>query len=117
MILHDRLAFSPEEYVRRYDVIQKGMEKLGLDAVLARGPENPHLCRRLQTPGLLYKYHCVIVPKNGEPVFLVRNWSGSTPEFAWSTKIVKVYDSDHPPSVTTNILQQLGLGSGRAHGR
>jgi Xaa-Pro dipeptidase len=116
MILHDRLAFSPEEYVRRYDVIQKGMEKLGLDAVLARGPENITYVGGYETPGY-YKYHCVIVPKNGEPVFLVRDFEWiNTPEFAWSTKIAKVYDWDHPPSVTVNVLQQLGLGSGKRIG-
>lgn len=34
MVLHDRLAFSPEEFVRRYDVIQAAMEREGLDALL-----------------------------------------------------------------------------------
>ena len=76
MILHDRLAFTPEEFVRRYDVIQAAMERLGIDAVLARGPENITYCSGYETPGY-YKYHCVVVPKDGEPVFLVRDLSGS----------------------------------------
>ena len=116
MILHDRLAFSPEEYVRRYDVIQQGMARHGLDAVLARGPENITYVGGYETPGY-YKYHCVIVPRNGEPVFLVRDFEWiNTPEFAWSTKIAKVYDWDHPPSVTVNVLRQLGLGEGKRIG-
>ena len=36
MIVHDRLAYSPEEYIRRYDTIQRSMEALGLDALLLR---------------------------------------------------------------------------------
>ncbi|MCB1329908.1 MAG: hypothetical protein KDK28_10900, partial [Maritimibacter sp.] len=32
MLVHDRLPFTPEEFVRRYDVIQRGMEAMGLDA-------------------------------------------------------------------------------------
>ena len=35
MIVHDRLAFSPEEYVRRYDTIQASMDERGLDALPA----------------------------------------------------------------------------------
>ncbi|WP_068115951.1 M24 family metallopeptidase [Tropicimonas marinistellae] len=111
MIVHDRLAFSPEEYVRRYDIVQAAMAELDLDALLIRGPENITYFTGYETPGY-YKYHCVIVPKQGEPVFLVRDFEWiNTPEFAWSTKLAKVFDWDHPPSVTANVLRQLGLNS------
>ena len=116
MIVHERLAFSPEEYVRRYDNIQRDMAATGLDALLVRGPENITYFSGYETPGY-YKYHCVVVPKDGEPVFLVRDFEWiNSPEFAWSTKIAKVYDWDHPPSVTANVLNQLGLGSGKRIG-
>ena len=36
MLLHERLAFSPEEYIRRYDLVQKAMDAQGLDALLDR---------------------------------------------------------------------------------
>ena len=58
MLLHDRLAFTPEEYIRRYNVIQAAMEALGLDAVLARGPENITYCSGYETPGY-YKYRAI----------------------------------------------------------
>jgi Xaa-Pro dipeptidase len=116
MLLHDRLAFSPEEYVRRYDVIQAGMAAQGLDALLIRGPENITYFSGYETPGY-YRYHCVAVPRNGEPVFLVRDFEWiNSPEFAWSTKFTKVYDWNHSPSVTVNVLNQLGLGSGKRIG-
>ncbi len=116
MIVHDRLAFSPEEYVRRYDTIQALMNERGLDALLLRSQENITYFSGYESPGY-YKYHCIVVPKNGEPVFLVRDFEWiNSPEFAWSTRIAKVFDWDHPPSVTANVLQQLGLGSGKRIG-
>ena len=116
MILHERLAFSPEEFVRRYDTIQAAMARDGLDALLIRGPENITYFTGYETPGY-YKYHCVVVPKDGEPVFVVRDFEWiNTPEFAWSTRIAKVFDWDHPPSVTVNALRQLGLGEGKRIG-
>ena len=116
MIVHDRLAFSPEEYVRRYNTIQASMNEHGLDALLLRSQENITYFSGYESPGY-YKYHCVVVPKNGEPVFLVRDFEWiNSPEFAWSTRIAKVFDWDHPPSVTANVLQQLGLGRGKRIG-
>jgi Xaa-Pro dipeptidase len=116
MLVHERLAVSPEEYIRRYDVVQDAMAAMGLDALLIRGPENITYFIGYETPGY-YKYHCVVVPKDGEPVFLVRDFEWlNTPEFAWSGRIAKVYDWDHPPSVTVNILNQLGLSEAKRIG-
>ena len=116
MIVHDRLAFSPEEYVRRYNVLQADMDRRGLDALLLRSQENITYLSGYESPGY-YKYHCIVLPKNGEPVFLVRDFEWiNSPEFAWSTRIAKVFDWDHPPEVTANVLQQLGLGDGKRIG-
>ena len=116
MLVHERLAVSPEEYVRRYDVVQDAMAAMGLDALLIRSPENITYFIGYETPGY-YKYHCVVVPRNGEPVFLVRDFEWlNTPEFSWSGQIAKVYDWDHPPSLTVNILNQMGLGQGKRIG-
>ena len=83
MIVHDRLAFSPEEYVRRYDTIQGLMNEHALDALLLRSQENITYFSGYESPGY-YKYHCVVVPKNGEPVFLVRDFEWiNSPEFAF----------------------------------
>ena len=78
MLVHERLAFSPEEYIRRYDVIQDAMARMDLDALLVRRSGEHHLCDRLRDPGY-YKYHCVVIPRNGEPIFLVR-------DFEWRTR-------------------------------
>jgi Xaa-Pro dipeptidase len=116
MLLHERLAFSPEEYIRRYDLLQGSMAAMDLDALLVRGPENVTYVIGYETPGY-YKYHCVVVPRGGEPVFLVRDFEWlNTPEFSWCGRIAKVYDWDHPPTVTANILKQLGLGANKRIG-
>lgn len=116
MLVHDRLAFSPEEFVRRYDKIQAAMAENDLDALLIRGPENIAYFNGYESPGY-YKYHCIVVPKDGEPVFVIRDFEWiNTPEFTWTTRIAKVYDWDHPPGVTVSVLQQLGLGSGKRIG-
>lgn len=116
MLVHERLAVSPEEYIRRYDAVQDAMAAMGLDALLIRGPENITYFIGYETPGY-YKYHCVVVPKDGEPVFLVRDFEWlNTPEFSWSGRIAKVFDWDHPPSVTVNILHQLGLADAKRIG-
>ena len=116
MLVHERLAVSPEEYIRRYDAVQDAMAAMSLDALLIRGPENITWFIGYETPGY-YKYHCVVVPKSGEPVFLVRDFEWlNTPEFSWSGQLAKVFDWDHPPSVTVNILNQLGLADGKRIG-
>ena len=92
------------------------MGRMELDALLVRGPENITYVIGYETPGY-YKYHCVFIPRLGEPIFLVRDFEWlNTPEFAWSGRIAKVYDWDHPPSVTANILHQLGLVAASAVG-
>ncbi len=116
MLLHERLIFSPEEYLRRYDLIQDMMADAGLDALLVRGPENITYVSGYETPGY-YKYHCIVIPRDGEPIFLVRDFEWiNTPEFAWSNRFVKVYDWAHPPGVTVNVLNQLGFGEGKRIG-
>ena len=53
MLLHDRLAFSPEEFLRRYDMIQSAMEAQDLDALLIRGPENITYFSGYEFPGTI----------------------------------------------------------------
>jgi Xaa-Pro dipeptidase len=116
MIVHDRLAVSPEEFVRRYELIQGAMAAIDLDALLIRGPENITYFSGYESPGY-YRYHCIVVPRQGEPVFVLRDFEWiNVPEFAWSTRIAKVYDWDHGPDVTVSVLRQMGLSAVRRIG-
>ena len=116
MIVHDRLSVSPEEFIRRYDLIQDAMATMDLDALLIRGPENITYFSGYESPGY-YRYHCIVVPRHGEPVFVLRDFEWiNTPEFAWSAKLAKVYDWDHGPDVTVSVLRQLGLSEAKRIG-
>ncbi|MGH6921463.1 MAG: aminopeptidase P family N-terminal domain-containing protein, partial [Geminicoccaceae bacterium] len=116
MIVHDRLSVSPEEFVRRYDLIQDAMATLDLDALLLRGPENITYFSGYESPGY-YRYHCIVVPRRGEPVFVLRDFEWiNVPEFAWSAKLAKVYDWDHGPDVTVGVLRQSGLSEAKRIG-
>lgn len=108
-----RLAFSLDEFQRRYDLIQEKMHAAGLDALLVRGPENiTYLCG-YETPGY-YKYHCIVVTPDKDPVFVIRSYEIiNVPEYSWVTKAVLVEEDDHPPSITAGILQELGLDGKR----
>ena len=109
----DRLAFSLDEFQRRYDLIQIKMEIEGLDALLVRGPENiTYLCG-YETPGY-YKYHCVVVTPDKDPIFVIRSYEIiNVPEYSWLTKAVLVEEDDHPPSLTASVLQELKLDGKR----
>ena len=109
----DRLAFSLDEFQRRYDLIQDKMKTEGLDALLVRGPENiTYLCG-YETPGY-YKYHCVVVTPDKDPIFVIRSYEIiNVPEYSWITKAVLVEEDDHPPSLTASVLQELELNGKR----
>lgn len=116
MIDHERMSFSLEEYLRRYNAIQASMARQDLDAILLRAPENITYFCGYETPGY-YKYHCIVVPRSGEPVFIIRDFEClNIAEYSWITRFAKVYDFDNPPDVTVNILQQLGLADGKRIG-
>jgi len=78
MIVHDRLAFTPEENVRRYENIQAAMAVTDLNALLIRGPENITYFSGYETLRY-YKYHCVVMPKDPSPPSWFGTSNGSTP--------------------------------------
>jgi Xaa-Pro dipeptidase len=110
---HGRLGFSLDEYQRRYELILAQMEAKGLDALCIRSPENITYLSGYETPGY-YKYHCIVMGKGFEPIIVLRRFESlNVPEYSWLTRHVPVDDWDHPPSVTVNVLQQLGLAGKR----
>ena len=109
----DRLAFSLDEFQRRYELILDKMSENGLDALLVRGPENITYVCGYETPGY-YKYHCIVVTPDNDPVFVIRSYEIiNVPEYSWITKAVLVEEDDHPPSLTARVLQELGLDGKR----
>ena len=109
---HDRLGFSLAEYRRRHDVVQEGMRRLGVDALLVRGPENICYLSGYETPGY-YKYHCLVLSRD-EPVLVLRRFEEPNVwEFSWLARTAPVDDHENPTQVTARTLERMGLGDKR----
>jgi len=110
---HARLAFSLDEYRRRYDLIIAAMRRQKLDALLIRSPENITYVSGYETPGY-YKYHGLIVGPNIEPVFVLRRFEElNVPEYSWLMRHVPVDDWEVPSEVTARTLRELKLDHAR----
>ena len=114
MHLHSRLPFEPEEYARRYDAVQDGMERAGVDALLVKSPENITYLSGYETPGY-YGYHCLVLARGEQPVLVGRKLEIETnaPEFSWLAHLAPAEDHDVPVEITARTLERLGLGRRR----
>ena len=109
-----RLPFTLAEYKRRYDLIEDGMKKAGVDALLVKSPENITYLTGYETPGY-YGYHCLVVPRGAQPVLVGRRIEIVTnvPEFSWLTGLAPTEDHHVPVEVTVKTLEKLGLARKR----
>ena len=113
MNAHERLAFSLDEYRRRYDQVLAGMESKGLDVLLVRTPENICYLTGYETPGY-YAYHCLVVARDQDPFLIVRKLERmNIQEFSWLEHAVTVEDDDLPHDVTVKALRDRGLADWR----
>jgi Xaa-Pro dipeptidase len=109
---HERLGFSLAEYRRRYDAVQDGMRRLGLDALLVRGPESICYLTGYETPGY-YKYHGLLLSRD-EPVLILRRFEEiNVWEFSWLARTVPIEDHEHPAQVAARTIEKMGLGDKR----
>ena len=116
MVVHDRLAFTPEEYIRRYNIIQTAMAEAGLDALLVRGRKTLRISVDTRHP-VITSITALLCQRMENRFSLFVTLSGSILQnLPGVLRFAKVFDWDHPPSVTSNVLQQLGLTSGKRIG-
>jgi Xaa-Pro dipeptidase len=109
---HDRLGFSLAEYRRRYDAVRQGMKRLGVDALLVRGPENICYLTGYETPGY-YKFHGLLLSQE-EPVLILRRFEEPNAwEFSWLARTVPVEDHEQPVQVTVQAIERMGLADKR----
>lgn len=109
---HDRLGFSLAEYRRRYDAVRQGMKRLGVDALLVRGPENICYLTGYETPGY-YKYHGLLLSQE-EPVLILRRFEEPNVwEFSWLARTVPIEDHEPPVQVTVQAIERMGLADKR----
>ena len=64
-------AFPKQEYDGRVARARALLAKAGLDAMVVTGPENIFYLTGQQTPGY-YTFQALVLPVEGEPVFIVR---------------------------------------------
>ena len=106
---HRQLAFSYDEYLRRYDLVLDNMRRAGTDVLLVRGPENITYLTGYETPGY-YGYHCLVVARGEQPVLVGRRIElTNVPVSSWLTRTVNVQDHDVPTEVTAGVLEKMGL--------
>ena len=110
---HDRLAFSLEEYRRRYDAVLRGMRAADIEVLLIRTPENICYLTGYETPGY-YGYHCLIVALDQDPVLVVRRSEETNAwEFSWLSETRVVLDFEEPSAVMIASLERHGLADER----
>ena len=105
--------FPAEEYERRLQRVRDGMARNQLDVLLVHRPENIFYLTGYQTPG--YYWHQVLVlPLDSEPVFIAPPHEASlVPEYCWVDDVRLYPDTSDWAEVTSDLLKELGLSSGR----
>ena len=106
-------AFPKEEYARRQVLAREGLAAAGLDALVVTGPENIFYLTGQQTPGY-YTFQALILPADGDPVFLIRqleyfNFIANT----FISDAVVYQDGEDPIGLLVKLIESRGLASRR----
>lgn len=113
MIQGQESAFPREEYGRRQALAREGLAAAGLDALVVTGPENIFYLTGQQTPGY-YTFQALILPADGDPVFLIRqleyfNFIANT----FISDAVVYQDGEDPIGLLVKLIESRGLASRR----
>lgn len=106
------ICFPREEYARRQALAREGLSAAGLDALIVTGPENIfYLCGQ-QTPGY-YTFQALILPADGDPVFLIRqleyfNFIANT----FISDAVVYQDGEDPLALLVKLIESRGWPPG-----
>ena len=106
-------AFARAEYDARMAKVRADLAARGLDAAVFTGPENVFYLTGQQTPGY-YTFQCLIVPTEGEPLFLLRQLELTN--FLRNTYLdrFETYgDGVTPAGLLVEALRRLGLANKR----
>ena len=71
-MVESSLAFSVSEFKQRLLRVQEKLKERNLVGMLVHTPENICYLTGYQSPGY-FMYQCLIVPAEGEPLFVLRN--------------------------------------------
>ncbi|MGI4856415.1 MAG: M24 family metallopeptidase [Janthinobacterium lividum] len=106
-------AFAAAEYAGRVARTRALLAKANIDAMIVTGPENIFYLTGQQTPGY-YTFQALVLPVEGEPVFVVRQLEYFN--FIANTFIpdAQVYgDGDDPINVLVDVIQRKGWAGKR----
>ena len=102
-------AFPAAEFEARLARVRSALAEKGLDAAVLTGPENIFYLTGQQTPGY-YTFQCLILPAEGEPVFLLRQLE--VPNFLRNSYLesYEAYgDGTTPAGLVVDALKKRGL--------
>jgi Xaa-Pro dipeptidase len=103
------LPFPLEQYRRRLETVQAGLAERGIDACLFSIPENIYYLTGFTTTGY-YMYQTLIVPAEGEPVFVTYLEERiNVVRRSWMERYETYSVVQDPIDVTVRALESMGL--------
>ncbi|HEX2831006.1 MAG TPA: Xaa-Pro peptidase family protein [Burkholderiales bacterium] len=103
----DELAFPASEYQRRLHVLHENMDAAGVDVLLVTTCINIHYLTGYQNSGQ-DRFQCLIVPRNGEPHFVLRKlWFTAVLGLSWTKAGTPVEDTDDMHAATLDALKRI----------
>lgn len=101
-------VFARAEYAQRYERLQRGLAERGLDRFLSFSPENIYYLTGFQTPGY-YFVQCLVVPAEGDPTFVVRNFETPNVEaLTWLDSYRGYQDHEDVVDVIAEVVPASG---------
>lgn len=106
-------AFPKSEFETRLSKSRAALSDAGIDIAIVTGPENIFWLTGQQTPGY-YTYQALILPVDGDPVFIVRQLELNNLIANSFLSDIEIYqDNADPVDVTVNLIKGRGWSSKR----
>jgi Xaa-Pro dipeptidase len=108
-------VFPQEEIEHRLQAARQELKNKNIDIMLVTGPENIFYLTGQQSPGY-YTYQALLLPKDADPVFIVRQLELNNLIANTRLDLKNVYpyaDNADPVDVTIEVINKLGWGNKR----
>jgi Xaa-Pro dipeptidase len=106
-------SFTVAEYRERLARTRALMREHEVDCLVLTGPENIYYLSGYQTTGY-YIYQALVVPRDGEPQFVVRTFETTNVHgLSWIKGVAGIEDWEDPLEVTQRAIRAAGAAEGR----
>lgn len=103
----DELNFSKEEYERRLKTVQRHMDGAKIDILIVSTCINIHYLTGYQNSGQ-DRFQCLLVPKDGEPHFVLRKlWFTAVAGLSWTKGGTPVGDTEDMFEATLAAIRKM----------